>query len=180
MKTRLLTIIGILSGGFTGFVFAEHVDLFAGISTMDGKVVTSFELGDQIMIKHYVKGETYDQRNYQVTIQSEDHAENKQIIDRFTLAILPEQEQSGTTFYTPPNSGKYTLQVKFVEINANISAFNQNSNFVVVDNFSKAYENHHCAVSLSPVIKPNYSSIVCVTDDTQNKLILRGWIEIEN
>jgi hypothetical protein len=54
---------------------------------------------------------------------------------------------------------------------------NSGDNVVVADKFSRAYEGRHCSGALEPAIRPNYSSIVCVAEDTRNELILRGWIE---
>ncbi len=49
--------------------------------------------------------------------------------------------------------------------------------FYVVEKFSKTFEkNNECNEGLESVIKPNFSTVVCVTKDTRTSLVERGWV----
>ncbi len=55
-----------------------------------------------------------------------------------------------------------------------IEAFD--SDIVVVDKLSKAYsKNNGCPEELEVIIKPDFSTVVCVTDNTLDDLTDRGW-----
>ncbi len=50
------------------------------------------------------------------------------------------------------------------------------TDFSVVNKHSKTYaENNGCPDDLEIVLKPNFSTVVCVTESTQDDLIDRGW-----
>jgi hypothetical protein len=76
--------------------------------------------------------------------------------------------------YTPAKTG-------YIDINVDISYLIPQGKgegsgilFTVVDDFGKAFaKNNHCKEGFAAVIKPNYSSIVCVSEETSHKLAQR-------
>ena len=48
--------------------------------------------------------------------------------------------------------------------------------FTVVDEYSKAFDKDNgCNENFRPMMKPDYSAVVCVTNDTYLKLLQHGW-----
>ena len=75
-----------------------------------------------------------------------------------------------------PELGLFILNVETNYLIPNTDSEKQTKTFQVVMEHSKAYSKKNgCDDGFTHVIKPNFSTVVCVTDDTQKTLRDRGW-----
>ena len=73
--------------------------------------------------------------------------------------------------------GIFSFVSRITYTDPNISAA-FDSDIAVVDRLSKTYaENNGCPDKLKVIMKPTFSTVVCVTEDTQDELADRGWHE---
>ena len=79
--------------------------------------------------------------------------------------------------FVPTQTGKFTYIISTKVLPDNTGG-KSTGGLIVVEKFGKSYaENNGCKENFTKIIKPIFSSLVCVSLDTYSKLLERGWIE---
>ena len=79
--------------------------------------------------------------------------------------------------FVPAQTGKFTYIIS-TSFSPDDTGRKSTGGLIVVEKFAKSYvENNGCRDGFGHIIKPGFSSLVCVSSDTYQKLVQRGWIE---
>lgn len=79
--------------------------------------------------------------------------------------------------FVPAQTGKFTYVIS-TNLHPDNTGGKTTGGLIVVDKFGKSYvENNGCKEGFAKIIKPDYSSLVCVISETHSKLVQRGWVE---
>jgi len=106
-----------------------------------------------------------------------------EIILEYQFTVPIGQTDTPNTFWTPEQSGFYKFSI--ITNYDNPTGEDEGvlvheegfDHFTVVDKFSKAFhpDNLNCRLDFYPIVKPDYSTVVCVSNDTMDILAKRGW-----
>lgn len=94
------------------------------------------------------------------------------------------QDETINTFWTTNHPGLYKLSIvtNYENPTETDEVLHEDAwdHFKVVERFSKAFNPNelNCKLNFYPMAKPDYSTIVCVKDNTKDTLIERGWSPI--
>ncbi len=79
--------------------------------------------------------------------------------------------------FVPEQTGKFTYVIS-TSVSPDNTGRKVTGGLIVVEKFGKSYvENNGCKEDFAKIIKPNFSSLACVSLDTSSKLLERGWVQ---
>ena len=138
-----------------------------------------FEVGEQITIKNNVFNDHIDSKQtgtLELLIQDYRLGQTVETIKRFDFEMTHKTSKMFEWDHTFTKIGLFSFESDVSSTSPYGISEGFGKDFSVVDKHSKAYaENNGCADDLEIVLKPNFSTVVCVTESTQDDLIDRGW-----
>lgn len=135
------------------------------------------EMGEQITIQKTVSN-PFSNQETQIELEFfifDNQKENPELIGKlhdvtnFTSQIYQQN-------YTVEKSGRFFISVELTYLYDERYNETISRKLMVVDKISKAFETGRCKGELEHLFKPDYGSVVCVSDPSKPKLLDRGWI----
>lgn len=178
---------GITATVFVGALCAplERVPAFGiKISDSNGNELKTVLAGKQIQIGSNLSNPTIRNQNFTYIVQIYDKDDNNpESLSWLSGVLLPSKTLSPAVSWTPPRAGSYTVQVFVWQSISNPNSLSPplSTNLIVLPGSSTygssatSVENIRCYLGYEPVIKPSNNSAVCVTSQTAQKLVERGW-----
>lgn len=155
---------------------------YSGFFTLDNDsrqiFDTVFEVGQKVKIKSRLDNRLEDsnQGTTRFFIQAS-HNTIVQTIKVFDFEIKPKSHETFETEYTFGDTGTFYLNIASRSSEPPSPEIGTAYAFSVVDQHSKAYKkNQGCNnENLRPIIKPDFSTVVCTTEETRIVLAQRDW-----
>ena len=170
------------------FAFAEPIlapdapEFFDYLFTdMDGNPDRIYQTGQQIQfVKNIENNENYTLTGNLELNLDESHLDFHEMIFDYEFSIHVGEDGVPFTFWTPKQPGFYKLSITSSyddPVKGDTIHEEMWDHFTVVDKFSKAFDpdDLNCRLNFYPVVKPDYSTVLCVSDDTKDVLKERGW-----
>ncbi len=183
MKTRILiTCIFVLS-----LVFLVPQAFAFGVppSPPDDKIIfqrdspfSIIELGEQITIEKKVFN-PFPDKETQIELKFfilDNQKKNPKLIGQLEDVLNFKNDRIYQQNYTSEKTGRFFASVELSYLYDERYNETQSFDFTVVEKISKAFESGRCKGELEPMLKPDYGSVVCISDPSKPKLQDRGWI----
>jgi|GEM_PF-2813362 len=172
----------VLSFLLTGFIvglpvsFGEQMPPGFQVYTSDGKLQLSYlKVGEEIRLEDGVYNNATLTSIGNIKFYIRDAPDgHKDMLKTYDFSIKSGESEKFSTMYTPAKTGYIDITVDISYLIPQGKGEGSGILFTVVDDFGKAFaKNNHCKEGFAAVIKPNYSSIVCVSEETSHKLAQR-------
>ena len=183
MKTRILIIcIFVLSVVFLvpqAFAFGvppfplDDIIIFQRDSPF-----SIIELGEQITMKKIVSN-LFPDKETQIELKFfilDNQKENPKLIGQLEDVLNFKNDRIYQQNYTSEKTGRFFASVELTYLYDERYNETRSFDFTVVEKISKAFESGRCKGELEPMLKPDYGSVVCISDPSKPKLQDRGWI----
>jgi hypothetical protein len=149
------------------------------ITDNEGNQEKAILVNKQIQIGSKLDNITIRNQTFAFIVQISDEHQNVTSLSSVSGLLLPSQTFSPSISWTPPSAGKYTVNIFVWQSINNPNSLSPPllSEITVLPNVSTAtsFENTKCQMDYELVIKPGNHVHVCVTPETAQKLIERGW-----
>ena len=156
--------------------FGEEMPPGFQVYTSDGKLQLSYlKVGEEIRLEDgvYNNATLTSIGNIEFYIRDAPDG-HKDMLKTYDFSIKSGESEKFSTMYTPAKTGYIDITVDISYLIPQGKGEGSGILFTVVDDFGKAFaKNNHCKEGFAAVIKPNYSSIVCVSEETSHKLAQR-------
>ena len=175
----VLLMVGAVLTSTVGYSFGDIV----GVSSfyLNDEPINFLEIGQEYEYKVTLRGAGSFPYKGDAQFFVANTVDNSQIsLSNFNFHVKAADFETFRVTHNPDQTGRFLLtMVLSEEGNAGILDLSEEMThiFYVVNGYGKVFkENNACPKEgHKPVVKPNFSSVVCVTEETKSTLVNRGW-----
>lgn len=96
---------------------------------------------------------------------------HRDVLKTYDFSIKSGESEKFTAVYTPTKTGYVDINVDINYLIPQGDIASSSGLFIVVDDFSKTFaKNHTCKEGFEIMVKPHFSSVVCVSKESSSKL----------